>query len=160
MKGVPNMKKSVMLIIVTLSTIALIVIGLLFQKAEIYNETKYITAIVITHVRVGDTNLPTFYDQTAHIYRLAGSDEGSSQGALSYVPGLTVDLLYEVAPSDATNRSVLFHTDPGSKIARIGQEDGRITFLREGTETFTVKAADNSNVSVQLRLRAKYENGV
>ncbi len=149
------MKKSVMLIIVTLSTIALIVIGLLFQKAEIYNETKYITSIIITHVRLGDELLPTYFDETANIYRLKSIDESSSQSYLNYVPGLTVDVIYEVSPNDATTSAVLFHTDPSSKIAKIGQEDGRISFLREGTETFSVKAADNSNVSVQLRLRAK-----
>lgn len=152
------MKKSVMLIIVALSTIALIVIGLLFQKAEIYNETKYITNIVITHVRLGDSLLPTYYDETAAIYRLANTSQSGGQPYLSYVPGLTVDVIYEVSPSDATTATVLFHTDPSSKIAKIGQKDGRITFLREGTETFTLKAGDNSNISVQLRLRARLVN--
>jgi hypothetical protein len=56
------MKKSVILIITTMSLIAIILIGLIFQRAEVYNVTIYVQQIVVTDIRVGDELYSTYYD--------------------------------------------------------------------------------------------------
>ncbi len=149
------MKKSVILVIGTLSLVAIIVIGLLFQRAEVYNVTVYVFEIICTGIRVGDNYYETYQDEGDKIYRIENPEKPGSMLALFYVPNLTVDIIYEVTPFDASNQSVSFSTDPNSYIARVESATGRVVFLDEGTETFTIRANDNSNKSAKVRLRAK-----
>jgi hypothetical protein len=74
---------------------------------------------------------------------------------LAYHDGLTLDVIYEVWPYDATRQTISFYTDPHSSVAQIDGKTGRISFLSEGTETFTLRATDNSNRSSRVRIRAK-----
>ena len=149
------MKKSVILIISTLSLIAIILIGLIFQRAEVYNVTIYVNEIVCTSIRIGDDYFETYYDETQNLYRIENNENPGVPLTLVYVPELTLDIIYEVVPYEASNQSVTFFTDPNSLIARVESETGRVLFLDEGTETFTVRANDNSNKSARIRLRAK-----
>ena len=64
------MKKSIILIISTLSLIAIILIGLIFQRAEVYNVTIYVNEIVCTSIRIGDDYYETYYDETQNLYRI------------------------------------------------------------------------------------------
>ena len=149
------MKKSVILIISTLSLLAIILIGLLFQRAEIYNVTIYTYEIVCTDIRIGDEYYPTYWDEERLIYRIADEENPGEALTLVYVPNLTIDIIYEVYPSNVTNPSVQFYTDPNSPVASIDAATGRVSFRDEGTETFTLRANDNSNKSTRIRLRAK-----
>ncbi|HOF53606.1 MAG TPA: hypothetical protein PL058_02675 [Bacilli bacterium] len=149
------MKKSVILIIGALSLVAIIVIGLLFQRAEVYNVTIYVSEIICSGVRVGDDYYDTYFDESVNVYRIDNPDNPGSPLTLAYAPGLTVDIIYEVLPFEATNQSVSFSTDPNSFIARVESTTGRVFFIDEGTETFTIRANDNSNKSAKVRLRAK-----
>ena len=148
------MKKSVILIITTLSLVAIILIGLIFQRAEVYNVTVYVKDIICTSVRIGDEYYKT-YLASDNYYKIENSEKPGSFLTLPYFPELTIDIIYEVRPFDASNQSVSFYTDPNSLIAKIDAETGRIVFLDEGTETFTVRANDNSNISARIKLRAK-----
>jgi hypothetical protein len=151
------MKKSVILIISTISLLAVILIGLLFQRAEIYNETIYVRDIVITSLRIGDDYLPTYYDEEAQLYRLSNENKPGTPLTLTYHEGLSLDIIYEVWPYDATRQAISFFTDPHSSVAQVDGETGRITFLTEGTETITLRSTDNSNRSSRLRVRAKIQ---
>ena len=62
------MKKSVAVIILAISTLSIILVGLLFQKAEIYNPTVYVEEVIVTGVRIGDEPaLKTFLNETDNI---------------------------------------------------------------------------------------------
>jgi len=161
------MKKSVILIISTLSLLAIILIGLIFQRAEVYNVTQYVTGIACTDVRIGDELYPCYFDdrgtedKSDDLYRLFDPDNPPTPDnptaslPLEYVPELTMDIIYEVLPYDATNSSVSFFTDPSSTIARVDVVTGRVVFMEGGTETFTLRANDNSNATARIRIRAK-----
>ncbi|MFA5235417.1 MAG: hypothetical protein WC399_00985 [Bacilli bacterium] len=149
------MKKSVILIISTISLLAVILIGLLFQRAEIYNETIYVNDIVITSLRIGDEYFPTYFDEEDDLYRLYDENKPGTPLTLRYHDGLALDIIYEVWPFDATRQTISFYTDPHSSVAQVDGQTGRISFLSEGTETFTLRATDNSNRSSRLRIRAK-----
>ena len=149
------MKKSVILIISALSLVAIIIIGLIFQRAEVYNVTIYVNEIVLTHVRLGDQMFETYYDETQNLYQIENKDKPGTRLTLAYVPELTVDIIYQIFPAETTNQSVGFFTDPSSLIAKVDSKTGRVVFLDEGQETFTVRANDNSNKSARIRLRAK-----
>ena len=152
------MKKSVILIIATMSLIAIILIGLIFQRAEVYNVTIYVQQIVVTDIRVGDELYSTYYDEQENIYRINNPEKPGTRLDLFYIPNLTVDILYQVSPYEATNPSVTFYGDPASTIAQVDPITGRVTFLDKGTETFTLKANDNSNKTARVRLRASTPN--
>lgn len=149
------MKKSVILIITTLSLVAIILIGLIFQRAEVYNVTVYVESIICSSIRIGDEYFPTYFDETQHLYRIENPDVPGSALTLPYIEELTLDIIYDVQPYESTNPSVTFFGDPSSLIAQVDGETGRVIFLDEGTETFTIRANDNSNVSARIRLRAK-----
>ncbi|MFA5421264.1 MAG: hypothetical protein WC344_00510 [Bacilli bacterium] len=149
------MKKSVILIISSLSLIAIILIGLIFKRAEVYNVTIYAHEIVCTGIRIGDDLYDTYYDEDINVYKIKNPEKEGSTLTLAYVVDLTVDIIYEILPFNTTNQSVIFYTDPNSLIARVDAETGRATFLDEGTETFTIRANDNSNASARVRLLAK-----
>ena len=68
------MKKSVILIIGALSLVAIIVIGLLFQRAEVYNVTIYVSEIICSGVRVGDDYYDTYFDESVNVYRIDNPD--------------------------------------------------------------------------------------
>lgn len=149
------MKKSIILIISTLSLVTIIVIGLLFQRAEVYNVTIYVSQIICSGIRIGDDYYEAYLDETQNVYRIENPEKPGSALTLTYVPNLTVDIIYEVVPYEASNQSVSFSTDPNSYVARVESATGRVLFLDEGTETFSIRANDNSNKSAKVRLRAK-----
>lgn len=149
------MKKSVLLIISALALVAIVLIGLIFQRPEIFNVTIYVNEVVCTKVFVNGIEYDTYYDKSQNIYRVENPEKPETALTLAYAPGLTIDVYYAVLPNEATNQSVTFYTDPNSLIAQIDRNTGRITFIHEGTESFTIRANDNSNKSTRLRLRAK-----
>lgn len=149
------MKKSVILIISTLSLVAIIVIGLLFQRAEVYNVNIYVTQVICSGVRIGDDEYTTYFDESANVYRIENPEKPETMLTLRYVPELTILILYEVVPYEATNQSVSFSGDPSSPTARVDKATGLVVFIDEGTETFTVRSNDNSNKSSRISLRAK-----
>ena len=148
------MKKSVILIITTMSLIAIILIGLIFQRAEIYNATIYVQQIIVTHIRVGDEMYPTFWDEEMEKYRIYNTENPRAVYAFPFIPNITMDIIYNVLPIDATNQSVTFYGNPGDTIAQVDPLTGRVTFLDEGSATFTLKANDNSNKKALVFLRA------
>jgi len=152
------MKKSVILIIATMSLIAIILIGLIFQRAEVYNITIYIQQIVVTDIRIGDDLYSTFYNENQNVYQIENPERPGTQLALMYAPNLTVDIIYQVSPSEASNQSVTFYGDVASTIAQVDPVTGRVTFFDTGTETFTLKANDNSNKTARVRLYATIPN--
>jgi len=154
------MKKSVILIISTLSLIAIILIGLVFQRAEVYNVTVYVQEIVCSTIRIGDEYF-AMKKNSQNIYVVDDPnrpDEPNAFLTLPYIEELTLDIIYEVLPYNATNQSVTFFGDPSSLVAQVDGETGRVVFLDEGTETFTIRANDNSNISARVRLRAKVQD--
>ncbi len=147
------MKKSVLIIILGISTLSIILVGLFFQKAEIYNPTVYVEKIVPTHVRVGDDMLKTFYKEDDKMYYIENPDRPNYQLPVTYVEGLTVQIIYAVVPSNATLASVSFHMSKTSTIAKV-DEGGFVTFLDFGIATVTLIANDNSNAQARIRILA------
>ncbi|HZJ89267.1 MAG TPA: hypothetical protein VFD05_01105 [Bacilli bacterium] len=151
------MKKSVAVVILAISTLSIILVGLLFQKAEIYDPTVYVEEVVVTGVRVGDEPaLKTYLNPTENIYYIENPELPGYQMPLTYVEGLQVEILYEVIPGNASTPTVSFYTSRDSKIATVNRNSGIVTFLDFGTETFTLIANDNSNASARIRIRAKF----
>jgi hypothetical protein len=154
------MKKSVILIITTMSLVAIIIIGLLFQRAEIYNETQLVQEIIVTNIRVGDDMFPTFWDSGLNKYRIQNPDPEKPEAIMNLplYPNLTVDILYSVLPIDATNQSVSFIIDVSPSVAEV-DDTGRVTFTEtertSASATITINAEDNSNVRTAVYLRAK-----
>lgn len=153
------MRKSVILIISTLSLLAIILIGLIFQRAEIYNETIYIEKIVVTHIRIGDTLHDTYFDEENNLYRVLNPERTDEEKltplTLPYEEGLTLIIQYSVTPYVSTYQRVTFHTDANSHVASVERDSGLVTFLDEGTATFDIRAVDNASTKTKIRIRAK-----
>lgn len=149
------MKKSVLIIILGISTLSIILVGLFFQKAEIYNPTVYVEQIIPTHVRVGDDMLKTFYKEEDNIYYVENPARPNYQLPVNYVEGLTVQVIYAVNPSNASNATVSFYASETSVVARVDRETGFVTFLDFGIATITLIANDNSNAQARIRIYAK-----
>ena len=147
------MKKSVILIISTMSLIAIILIGLIFQRAEIYNTTIYVRQIIVTDIRVGDEMYPTFWDEERKLYRIYNSENPRAVYAFPFIPNITMDILYNVLPIDATNQSVSFYNGESDSVGQVDTTSGRVTFTDTGTMFIDLKADDNSNVKTQVTLR-------
>jgi hypothetical protein len=149
------MRKAVLLLINSVTLLAMIIIGLVFQRAEIYNETIYVEKIRITNIRIGNDYIPTYFDESANLYRLLDEADPTKTLVLTYLEGLRLDLIYDVVPNTASFPEVSFFCDPNSTIAQIDAITGRVTFLNSGTETFTIRATDNSNVNARIRIRSR-----
>jgi hypothetical protein len=149
------MRKAVLLLINSVTLLAMIIIGLVFQRAEIYNETIYVEKIRITNIRIGNDYIPTYFDEAANLYRVLDEADPTKSFMLTFFEGLRLDLIYEVVPNTASFLEVSFFCDPNSTIAQIDAITGRVTFLDSGTETFTIRATDNSNVNARIRIRSR-----
>jgi hypothetical protein len=149
------MRKAVLLLINSVTLLAMIIIGLVFQRAEIYNETIYVEKIRITNIRIGNDYIPTYFDESANLYRLLDEADPTKTLVLTYFEGLRLDLIYDVVPNTASFTDVSFFSDPNSPIAQIEPITGRVTFLDSGTETFTIRSTDNSNISARIRIRTR-----
>jgi hypothetical protein len=149
------MKKSVIMIISTLALVAIIVIGLLFQRAEVYNVTIYVEQVVCTKIRIGDEYYDTFYNELSGRYLVENPEEPDKEAPLIFMYMLTIDVIFELQPIDATTQSVTFSVDANNSIATIEEDTGRIVFYKPGIVTFTITANDNSNVSAKLKIRTK-----
>ena len=147
------MKKSVILIISTMSLIAIILIGLIFQRAEIYNATIYVKQIVVTDIRVGDEMYPTFWDGERKLYRIYNAENPKPTYAFPFIPNITMDIIYNVLPIDATNQSISFYNGENDSVAQVDATSGRVMFIDTGTVYIDLKADDNSNVKTQVTLR-------
>ncbi|NCA95454.1 MAG: hypothetical protein EOM74_00575 [Methanomicrobia archaeon] len=147
------MKKSVILIITTLSLVAIILIGLIFQRAEVYNVTVYVENIICSNIRIGDEFFNTFYNPLQDRYLVENPSQPNKEIPLAFIDNLTIDVIYEIRPFDATIQTVSFSIDSSNTIATIGETTGRIVFTSPGIATFTVLANDNSNQSAKLKLR-------
>lgn len=153
------MKKSVILIISTLSLVAIILIGLLFQHAEVYNETIYVQKVVCTSIRIGDDYYDTFWNERSQRYLVENPEEPEKEAPLLFIDQLTIDVIYEIQPMDASTQTVTFSTNSDVSIASIEEATGRIVFYKPGIATFTITANDNNNESAKLKIRTKTLDG-
>lgn len=147
------MKKSVILIISTMSLIAIILIGLIFQRAEIYNAIIYVQQVVVTDIRVGDEMYPTFWDKERKLYRIYNEENPRATYSFPFIPNITMDIIYNVLPIDATNQNVSFYNGEDDSVAQVDTTSGRVTFIDTGTIYIDLRTEDNSNVKTQVTLR-------
>lgn len=143
------------MIISTLALVAIIVIGLLFQRAEVYNVTIYVEEVACTKIRIGDEYYNTFFNKRSNRYLVENPEKPEEEAPLLFMYMLTIDVIYELRPIDATTQSVTFSVDANNSIATIEEDTGRIVFYKPGIVTFTITANDNSNVSAKLKIRTK-----
>lgn len=138
------MKKSVVLMIGIIYIAAVVLVGFLGLKMRVYDEKKYVTEIVC--ISEGYTkNEDSTNDYDGYI-------------RTKYVDGLKVEIKCQVLPDDADNKKVDYIYDETSQIFKvIKNEDGTATveFLKKGTATITVKAADNVGVDLIIKIFAQ-----
>ncbi|MDY0100989.1 MAG: hypothetical protein WCZ47_00635 [Bacilli bacterium] len=156
------MRKSVVLIISTISLLAIIAIGLIFQRAKIYDETVYIEEIIVKSVKIGDDFFETYYydHETDYGYRVKDPNKDhNAQFAIPYQENLTMLIIYEVKPETSTNKNVTFHTtihdDIERQIATVERDSGLVTFLQDGTASFDLRAVDNPATTTKIKIRTK-----
>lgn len=152
------MRKSVILIISTLSLLAIILIGLIFQRAEIYDATIYVDEIVVSAVRIGDEWFESYYNEDDSCYRVKDPEkEHNAQFPIPFEKDLKIIINVVIIPYTATEQGVTYYTSEygeDKQIATINQ-DGVITFLKAGTVTFDIHAADNPATNTKIKIRTK-----
>lgn len=149
------MKKSVAIIILAISSLSIIIVGLLFQKSEIYEPNVYVSEVIVTGVRVDDGDaLKTYLNPEKNIYYIEDPLVEGKTLHLTYVEGLKVEILYKVLPADATKQTVSFYSSQ-EEIATVDQDKGVVEFIDFGTVTFRLVANDTSKAEASIRIRAK-----
>lgn len=141
------MKKSVILTIGVIYVIAIVVVGFIGLKMQVYNQQKYVEKI--TCISEGYHKYPD-----GHPKKKAGFD-GYIQP--DYQEGLKVEIKCQITPDNATEKRLNYIYDESQKIYKLKiNEDGTATieFLKTGVATITIKSTDNVGVSIKIEIFA------
>ena len=148
------MKKSVILILIAVYVVSIFVVGFFGLNVRIYAPNVPPTKIEITQV--------TYLDKVEDCMIL----EEENGKTYKYVPQilcqedeLTIQVRYEITPTDATNKSVSYSFDPSGYVI---EENGYIVFTRPTSGVkqvgvwITLSPVDNKTISDTIYVSVKF----
>lgn len=139
------MKKSVVFAIAIIYLIAIIVVGFMGQALKVYNENIYVESI----------------ECISEDYKAYKSNSNEfKEGYIGYIQpdkyeeGLQVLIKCRVEPANATYKDLQYISTDTSICTIEKQADGTAiaTFLKAGTVTIIIKATDNGNEQIKIKI--------
>ncbi len=120
-------------------------------------------AMLLSSCNLNETNNSSLSSEAESSFVSTTSSNPNSTPSIIYVTtinlnastknmnvGESFNLTYDVLPSNATNKSVTFESSVSS-VASV-TSSGKVTALKSGTTTITVKAQDGSNISATCNI--------
>ena len=130
------MKKSVVIIIGVIYGLSIVIVTLFGLKHKSFNEIIYVSQVTIVEENA------SFYPASGMKYIILSPDESG---------GCQYQLKWAVSPDNATNQSVTFDYDKEKSFVTV-DENGLVTFTRQGEITITITAADGTSQSDSIQI--------
>lgn len=151
------MKKSFLTVIVVVFAISVVVVGVYGLQFDSFEDRIYSTAIECEEYYYSADGGESIGD----LHRFEKSGDGKITFAnLQYVEGMRITLAPQLYPLDAsilTNKDMEYpyrFTSGNEKVATV-DENGIVTFHKQGMVTILITPADGSNISVSVLIRAR-----
>lgn len=129
------MKKSVIIVIGIIYVLAIVVVGFFGLKIKKFDSNVYIKNVEITN---SDIEVWESGEKVVIIYLSDGNE---------------YQIEWKITPSNATHPEVNFGYDTSSTVGSVDQE-GKVTFYRNGVLTVYVSSADGSAKSDSVKIIA------
>ena len=151
------MKKSFLTVIVVVFAISVVVVGVYGLQFDSFEDRIYSNDIKCEEYYYSADGGESIGD----LHRFETSGDGKMTFAnLEYVEGMRITLAPQLYPLDAsilTNKDMEYpyrFTSGNEKVATV-DENGIVTFHKQGMVTILITPADGSNISVSVLIRAR-----
>ena len=160
------MKKTIVIVILAVYIASIAIVNFFGLEVKQFDSITYVSSIQCDTVTFHGDNSKVLYPS-----QYAGKDGNTPVFVFDYIPApadapYTIDNLdenpniiqinYEVMPHLADVRDVKFEYDVDAGVAVFHELSGSFVFLKPDVAlTITIKAADGSNVSTQLRIKGR-----
>lgn len=144
------MKKSVILTIAVIYILAIVVVGFMGIRMQVYEEKVYVDEIVM----LTEGYKPYTKDTALGESKLNEGIDGYI--TKSFKEGLKVELKCQVKPDNADNKNLLFSCDASDDYKLVMNSDGTATieFYKGCVATVLIKSADGkgANMTVEIKV--------
>ena len=129
------MKKSVVITIGVIYGLSIVFVTLFGLKHQSFNEIVYVSQVTIVEDNA------SYYPSGAKYIMLTEGENGTAQ----------YQIVWRVSPDDATNSAVTFDYDKENTCATV-DENGLVTFTKQGAIAVTVTATDGTSQSDTIQI--------
>lgn len=143
------MKKSVILTIAVIYIFAIVIVGFMGMKMNVYNEKVYVNEIVVLSQDykpyTDDTELGKNMLEDGYSGYITRSD---------FTYGMKIEIKCDVKPDNADNKKLIYSCAESSKYKLILNSDGTATIeFYEGTVVdLIIKSSDTVGESIKIRI--------
>ncbi len=151
------MKKSVILTIAVIYILAIVVVGFIGMKMQVYDEYIYVNDIVILTDGYKEYTKDTQVGQDKLDRKIAGHI------TKDFKKGLRVELKCQILPDNANEKKLQYHWDEAStKYKLVVNDDGTayIEFYAGAVAQITIQSSDNARYSKTIEVIALDFSGI